>query len=163
MKNLPPPLKVASPCPKQWEEMTGDAKRRFCEHCQLHVHNLSAMSERERGRFVEETKGKACIAYVVRPDGAMLPDGFWTRVLRPLRGVRVASLAVLATLLPFWFSSCATRKNNSMVKGKVQTVSDTSRSDRKGAMLLGEAPTVKTHPDASQMTLGVPAPPDSRR
>jgi hypothetical protein len=162
MKNQPPPLKIASPCPKQWEEMTGDDKCRFCGHCQLHVHNLSAMSDRERDEFVERTKqGKACIAYVVRADGTMIADGFWTRLLRPLKSVRVAGLAVLATVLPFWFSSCTTKRSSGMVKGKMQTVTDTSRSG-KGKMLLGEAPTVAP-PPGTQMTIGKPTLPKSER
>ncbi len=155
MKPQPPPLKVGTPCPKQWDDMTGDAKQRFCEHCQLHVHNLSAMSGRERGKFVAETKGRACIAYVTGPGETMIPDGFWTRLFRPLRSVRVAGLAVLATLLPFWFSSCAGRRDKGMSMGVPARNSDASRP---GGMLLGEAPTVRTPPE-KQMMLGAPMPP----
>jgi hypothetical protein len=108
MKNQPPPLKIASPCPKQWDEMTGDAKCRFCEHCQLQVHNLSAMSKRERNRFVSESGGRSCITYLIRPDGPMISEGFWYRFFKPLR---FAGAAMLATLLPFWFSSCVSRRN----------------------------------------------------
>ncbi len=39
---------ISKPCPADWDAMTGDAKRRFCEHCRLHVHNLTAMDEAER-------------------------------------------------------------------------------------------------------------------
>ena len=30
MKHEPPPLRITSPCPKDWNGMTGDGKRRFC-------------------------------------------------------------------------------------------------------------------------------------
>src|SRR4051812_23738688 len=81
MRYEPPPLRVGTPCPKQWEEMRGDAKRRFCDQCQLHVHNLSAMSRRERDRFVQESGGRGCIAYQLRPDGTMMTPTFWSGVL----------------------------------------------------------------------------------
>jgi hypothetical protein len=104
MKAEPPPLRIAKPCPKNWDDMSGDAKRRFCEHCQLHVHNLSAMSPVERTQFVAESGGRACITYEIRPDGTMLTPSRWNWVLRPLR----ALAALIAAMLPFSFSSCAT-------------------------------------------------------
>lgn len=106
MKAEPPPLTIAKPCPKKWSDMTGDAKRRFCEQCQLHVHNLSAMEPGERAQFVAETRGHACITYELRADGTMITRSRWDWVLRPLR----AFAALLAALLPFAFSSCATRR-----------------------------------------------------
>ncbi len=108
MKPAPPPLRIENPCPKSWDGMTGDDKRRFCEHCQLHVHNLSAMSAPERAQFVADTtaKGHACITYELRPDGTMVTPTRWSWALRPLR----ALAALFAALLPFAFSACATRR-----------------------------------------------------
>jgi hypothetical protein len=147
MKNQPPLLKVGTPCPKQWDDMTGDAKRRFCEHCHLHVHNLSAMSAAEQKKLVTESGGKACITYTVRLDGTMISERFWFRFFRPLR---FAGATVLATLLPFWFASCSTRRTASL--GKPQR-------------LTGEAPTVQTQENGPgkklqgpQVMLGTPAP-----
>ena len=151
--NPQPPLKIESPCPKAWEEMTGDAKCRFCDHCQLHVHNLSAMTERERTRFTANANGRTCIAYVVRQDGSMITEGRWTRWLRPLRKVQVAGLAVLATLLPFLFSACATKRPSGMTKGKMMAPGSGKR-----VMLLGEAPTTMIAPVNDRMVLGAMAP-----
>ena len=86
--------------------MAGDAKRRFCEHCQLHVHNLSAMPSRERAQFVAEKREHACITYELRSDGTMVTPSRWSWVLRPLR----AMAAIFAALLPFVLSSCVTRR-----------------------------------------------------
>jgi hypothetical protein len=111
MKSLPSPLKIAKPCPKRWEELSGDSKCRFCEHCQLHVHNLSAMTEHERGRFlVERTGERTCVRYALRPDETIVSDGSWIRMFRPLLRLRFGTVTVLATLLPFWFSACASRR-----------------------------------------------------
>lgn len=110
MKPAPPPLRVGTPCPKQWDEMRGDDKRRFCEHCQLHVHNLSAMSRPERERFVTESAGQLCIAYELRVDGTMITPSFWRKISGPFQRTRHAFVAILASLLPFLFSACASSR-----------------------------------------------------
>jgi hypothetical protein len=114
MKPEPPPFRIAKPCPKNWNEMSGDAKRRFCEHCQLHVHNLSAMSERERGEFVAESGGKACIAYELRGDGSMVTPSRWSWLFAPLRRFQQAGTALLAACLPMAFSACSTTRKTTL-------------------------------------------------
>jgi len=86
--------------------MTGDAKRRYCGHCKLHVHNLSAMPASEREQFVTESRGRQCITYELWADGSMVTPSRFQRLQR----VGVSIAAVLALLLPFFFSSCATRR-----------------------------------------------------
>jgi hypothetical protein len=45
-------LRVASPCPASWGTMRGDERTRFCEQCQRHVYNISAMTRRNaQGEF----------------------------------------------------------------------------------------------------------------
>jgi hypothetical protein len=106
MKPTPPPLKVATPCPKIWEEMKGNQKQRFCEQCQLHVHNLSAMSARERDAMVERTGGQACISYELRADGTMITTNWRTQMEAAFRRVGYALAAVFATIFPFAFGAC---------------------------------------------------------
>ena len=144
MKAEPPPLQIAKPCPKNWDDMTGDAKRRFCEHCQLHVHNLSAMSPGERGEFVAETRGHACITYELRPDGTMVTHSRWDWMLRPLR----ALAALLAAMLPFAFSSCANSGATRRTAGVPQPLPDVpAQSAKKNScntpLLGGVAPVTK--------------------
>lgn len=90
-----------------WDNMQGDSKRRFCEQCQLHVHNLSAMSRRERDRFVKESGGKACISYRLDGKGNLIAPSFWRSATLPFRQPKVAAMAVLSTVMPFLFSACA--------------------------------------------------------
>ncbi|MCA1596938.1 MAG: hypothetical protein LC772_11015, partial [Chloroflexi bacterium] len=45
-------VKIASPCSASWEEMKGDERVRFCDHCQLNVYNLSGMGRQEATRLV---------------------------------------------------------------------------------------------------------------
>lgn len=108
MKSAPPPLTIGKVCPMSWSSMQGDSKKRYCEHCQLHVHNLSAMSGRERARFVRESGGRACIAYRLDADGTLItPPSPWQRATRVFREPKAAAMGLLATLLPFLFSACS--------------------------------------------------------
>src|SRR4051812_11090913 len=100
MKSQLPPPKIETPCPKRWETMRGDAKRRFCDHCQLHVHNLSAMSAAERERFVDASRGQACIAYELRGDGSMVTLSRWAWLLVPFQRARWAVAALVAAFVP---------------------------------------------------------------
>jgi hypothetical protein len=40
-------IRIASPCPAEWEKMVGDERVRHCAECNLNVYNLSAMTERQ--------------------------------------------------------------------------------------------------------------------
>jgi len=67
-------IRVASPCPMSWERMVGDDKRRYCEHCGLHVHDLSAMSRDEALAVLEQASnaGRVCARFYRRADGRVL-------------------------------------------------------------------------------------------
>ena len=119
--------------------MSGDAKRRFCQHCQLHVHNLSAMLPGERTQFVAKTRGRACITYELRADGTMVTASRWDRVLRPLRAVA----AILAALLPFAFSSCLTRRTAGVPVPPSDLPAHNTQQKPGRAMLPGEVVPVK--------------------
>jgi hypothetical protein len=65
-------LKVASPCPANWEEMYGDDRVRFCGQCRLNVYNLSGMSRVEAERLLASTEGRLCVRFYRRKDGTVL-------------------------------------------------------------------------------------------
>jgi len=94
---FPPP--IIDPCPLSWDGMKGDGKRRFCKHCQLHVHNLSHMTSRERRALLSSTS-HVCVTYAVDEGGALSTRargrwlaGFFSRI-------RTAAVARVATILP---------------------------------------------------------------
>ena len=60
---------VREPCQKDWDGMTGDDRVRFCAGCNLHVHNLSAMTRREAERLVCERAGRLCVRFEQGADG----------------------------------------------------------------------------------------------
>jgi len=117
--------------------MRGDSKQRFCDQCQLHVHNLSAMSAAERERFIAASGGRACIAYELRSDGSMVTPSRWPWLLLPFQGLRGSVVALLAAFLPFLFSSCATRRTLGVPAPSCDASTQPS-GENKIVMLLGE-------------------------
>lgn len=97
-KSLLGHVRVASPCNARWEDMNGDDRARFCQHCQKHVFNLSAMSRDEAEALVREKEGKFCGRFHQRRDGRMLTsDCFVGRRQRRSRWLK-ASLALLVMI-----------------------------------------------------------------
>jgi hypothetical protein len=79
-------LQIKSPCPADWDAMSaaaGDAKSRFCQHCQKHVHDLSAMPRAAAERLVCQNAGNLCIRMSLAPDGQVI-----TLDYRPQKGRR---------------------------------------------------------------------------
>jgi hypothetical protein len=71
-RKLPRPherLQVSEPCSVEWDTMSGDARVRFCEHCQLHVHNLSEVTPREALDLVLRSGGRLCLSIERDPRG----------------------------------------------------------------------------------------------
>jgi hypothetical protein len=88
-------IQIASPCSASWDEMRGDERVRFCQHCRLNVYNLSAMEPEDAEALVREKEGRLCVRYYARPDGKMLakdcPVGLWA-----VRRMMAAKLGALA-------------------------------------------------------------------
>jgi Carboxypeptidase regulatory-like domain len=91
-------LRVATPCPKAWDDMVGDSRVRFCDHCHLNVYNLAELTQKETQRLLS-SEGRLCGRLFRRADGTVLtkdcPVGL--RALRKRISRRAA--AVFATLL----------------------------------------------------------------
>jgi len=67
-----PNLRVASPCPADWNQMTGDERVRACAQCNKRVYNLSTMTRDEAEALIIEKEGKLCVRYFQRSDGTIL-------------------------------------------------------------------------------------------
>lgn len=113
MKNESLPPKLAFACPQRWENMRVDGpQRRFCDQCQLHVRDLSAMTKLQGERVVAGADGKLCVSFLVRPDGTMVTRGRWDGLKRGWGVVRRTTLMLLAMVLPFAFTSCGRDDRN---------------------------------------------------
>jgi len=67
-------VRVASPCPADWDQMLGNDRSRFCGQCNLNVYNLSAMSLAEAENFIARSEGRVCIRYYKRNDGSIITE-----------------------------------------------------------------------------------------
>lgn len=62
-------ISVPSPCSADWDSMIGNNRIRFCEHCNLNVHDLSAMTRNRAMRLVLNSRGRLCVRFLEAPNG----------------------------------------------------------------------------------------------
>src|SRR4051812_19138744 len=110
MKQFKSPLdnvRVASPCPANWDEMYGDDRKRFCGQCKLNVYNLSEMSRSEAESLLMQSEGRLCVKYYRRSDGTVLtrdcPVG-WRAMRRRLSKTATAAFSLVAGLMSGLFA-----------------------------------------------------------
>jgi carboxypeptidase family protein len=65
-------LRIASPCPVGWAQMSGDDRVRFCEQCSLRVYNLSELTRSEAEALIANTEGRICARLFRRSDGTII-------------------------------------------------------------------------------------------
>ncbi len=97
-------LKIAKPCPANWDAMTGDERVRFCGQCKLHVYNLSGMTRDQAEDLLTKREGSICVRLYQRADGTVLTQDCPVGLAAIRR--RVATLtASLFALVAVSFSS----------------------------------------------------------
>lgn len=92
-------LRVASPCPANWDEMYGNERKRFCASCKLNVYNLSQMTKAEAEQFLINSEGRVCVRFYRRADGTILTENCpvgWQAVKRRVSRVATAAFSVVA-------------------------------------------------------------------
>jgi hypothetical protein len=119
-------IRVASPCPMNWEQMAGDDRVRHCDLCSLHVYNIAEMSRTDAETLIAKTEGRICARLFRRTDGTVItkdcPVGL--RAIRR-RIARVAG-AAFATILSLC-GSVAGQKPNARDKACRQQVKITRK------------------------------------
>jgi hypothetical protein len=98
-------IQVASPCTASWDDMTGDERTRLCAQCNLHVHNLSAMTRAQAESLLAGARAggtRLCARFYRRADGTVLtqdcPIGL-ARVRAATRRMIGRAAAALAMLI----------------------------------------------------------------
>jgi hypothetical protein len=95
---LLPDVRVASPCPADWDAMPGTGAVRHSGQCGLNVYNLSALTTRQAADLIRDAEGRLCVRLYRRADGTVLtrdcPVGLRLRRLawRALASSAAASL-----------------------------------------------------------------------
>src|ERR1051326_7971348 len=66
-------LRIASPCPADWNKMVGDERVRHCAECNLNVYNLSAMTGGQVQELIARSRGnRLCARLYRRADGTVV-------------------------------------------------------------------------------------------
>src|SRR6185295_18987149 len=65
-------LRVATPCPMSWDQMTGDNRVRFCDQCQLNVYNIAELSRIDAEALIASNEGWLCARLFRRADGTVI-------------------------------------------------------------------------------------------
>jgi hypothetical protein len=92
-------LRVAAPCPKSWEDMVGDSRVRFCDHCHLNVYNLAELTQKETQRLILSSEGRLCGRLYRRSDGTLLTKDCPVGLQAVRKRISRRAAAVFATLL----------------------------------------------------------------
>jgi hypothetical protein len=102
-------IRIAKPCPANWDEMTGDDRVRHCASCKLDVYDISSMKRDEAESFLAARvgKGRTCIRFYQRADGTILtqdcPVGVraaWKKVTWAAAALVAGGFAAAAMLAP---------------------------------------------------------------
>jgi len=110
-KQQPLPLldevRVASPCPASWQEMSGDERVRHCSICQQAVYDLLALTRSEAEKLIRERDGRLCIRIHRRKDGKVMtcdcPVGRF-QIVRRRVATTIGTAAVLLFTLIGWLA-----------------------------------------------------------
>jgi hypothetical protein len=94
-------VRVAAPCPADWEGMYGNERVRFCEQCQLNVYNLSEMSRAEAEELIGRAEGRLCVRYYRRNDGSILTQNCPVGLRRLKRRLSRIATAIGSSVLSF--------------------------------------------------------------
>jgi hypothetical protein len=102
-------IRIASPCPADWNMMAGDDRVRHCSDCNLNVFNLSAMTEREVQRLIANNQGRVCGRFYRRADGTILTQDCPRGLRAVARRVSRTATAVLTAVLSVGFAFAGTK------------------------------------------------------
>ncbi len=94
-------VRIASPCPARWDQMTGDDAKRYCGECHLHVYNLSAMKAADAEALLANAAAsgeRLCGAFYRRADGTILTSDCPVGVSLARRAARRAGAIAIAAL-----------------------------------------------------------------
>lgn len=102
---------MPDPCHQGWDTMPGDDRKRFCESCGKHVHNLTAMRPHEIVTLFQDDDASVCGRVARRSDGTLyIPDDAgsapsgprrWQFHLRSIMGV-IAAVAGMLGVSRLW-------------------------------------------------------------
>lgn len=106
-----PSLRIQTPCPKRWDELSGSGARRFCGQCALHVHDAAQLTRAEAAALVAATSERVCMRLTYAPDGRALFRDDATPAKRPVVSRWRRTAAWLATAAAGALAACTRSAN----------------------------------------------------
>jgi hypothetical protein len=94
-------VKIAVPCPADWNCMIGDDRVRFCNQCNLNVYNLSGMSKPDAEDLIRRTEERLCVRFYRRTDGTVLTENCPVGLRAIKRRVSKVAVAAFSAILSF--------------------------------------------------------------
>ncbi len=143
MKKFTNPLnkiKIASPCPANWNEMYGDERKRHCAECKLNVYNLSDMTRQEAENFLINSEGRVCVKFYRRSDGTVLtqdcPVG-WAKMKRNISRAATSVFSICVGIFSGIFTYTQFHSDITKLKDAVVVESDNSAEKNPAVKFTG--------------------------
>lgn len=73
-KSLLDQISIPSPCPEDWDAMTGDELKRYCQRCNKQVYDVSRLTATEAMALIETLQGRLCARLIWQADGTLLTE-----------------------------------------------------------------------------------------
>lgn len=82
-------LRIAEPCPEDWDAMSGDERARFCARCHLSVTNLAELRRAEAEALLSQRSSDHRVCVRITRDAAQNVITRTTQEARFLAALRV--------------------------------------------------------------------------
>ena len=149
---------ITAPCPMSWANMKGGNTRRYCDACELHVHDLSAMTAQEAETLLQTYQGELCVRYTQNHDGRIITDELPAR-LRPLRALVLKRGAMAGVAFALLILTAGARQASAQIQAQ-PTPAKTKAGKTKPAAVKSTGKKQETTKTQSKSAVGVgnPAP-----
>lgn len=133
-------VRIASPCPADWDAMYGDDRKRFCGECKLNVYNLSGMTKTQAEALIMNAEGRLCVRIYRRTDGTVItsdcPVG-WEKIKQRTRLYATALASLLMALFTgVLFVSLLSGKKGGQTLGELIPIATPTPVPLAGAIAL---------------------------
>ena len=130
-------MRIASPCSISWENMSGDDRARFCNQCNLHVYNISAMTKAQVASLIASAEGRICARLYRRADGTVLtrdcPVGL-RAVRRRVSKMAGAALTAVLSLCSGAFAQTQSQEDKTCAQTVAVKTKKTPQKDEQGTI-----------------------------
>jgi hypothetical protein len=132
-------IRVASPCPISWEQMTGDNRVRFCTECRLHVYNFAELTRTEAEDLLRTTEGRLCGRLYRRADGTVITKDCPVGLRAVRRRVAKIATAVFATVVSLYSAAFGQKQSDKdkACKQQVKITTKIAKVPSEGATMTG--------------------------